>query len=480
MLSVRAKTALSPGLVHSQLSRTFTASSSQSVERQRLVILGSGWGGFETLRRVDRKYWDVTVVSPSNHFNFTPLLASASVGTIELRCAVEPVRRYSPEASFYQAWCDNIDFKNKTLECTPATPPLAHGELQPTNSLTTTSSAPTSRVPLEPGRTFTLPYDKLVISVGAYAQTFGIPGVKEHAFFLKHVKDARLIRARILECFEQANQPTMSPEERRNLLHFCIVGGGPTGVEFAAELHDLIQEDVARVLPHLVKETVISLYDVAPSILGTFDAGLAKYAEAKFRRDKIELRTSHHVERVEAGKLHVKELGEVPFGLLVWSTGLAPNPLIETLSGLRKDERTKSVLTDAHLNVLKTDGSPDADVWAIGDAARSDGVALPATAQVAMQKAKYLSKKLNHFASGKSSPAPFEFKNQGALAYLGSMTAIYDRSKAGSGLKHSSGLFAWLLWRSAYVTRTVSLRNKLLIPVYWTLTLIFGRDLTRF
>ncbi|VDC01554.1 unnamed protein product [Peniophora sp. CBMAI 1063] len=453
--------------------RSFTVPARST--KQRLVILGSGWGGYGILRSIDTKRYDVTVVSPSNYFNFTPLLASAAVGTLEFRCATEPVRRFTPQVEYYQAWCDNINFASQYLTCMPVSPP----SFEPKDpSATNTALSPAA---MHPDKAFQIPYDKLVIAVGAYSQTFNIPGVKEHAFFLKDVKDSRRIRARIMDCFEQAAQPYVTAEERRNLLHFCIVGGGPTGVEFAAELYDLIQKDISRSLPELLPYVRISLYDVAKRLLGSFDAELAKYAEDKYKRRGIDLKMGHHVERVEAGKLHVKEQGVVPFGLLVWSTGLAPNPLISSISGRQKDSRSQSLLTDERLNILKENGSSDPDVWAIGDAAMTVSQPLPATAQVANQKARYLVRKLNRMGKGKPAMEPFEFKNQGALAYLGAKTAIVDRSQASSGPKASgSGVFAWLLWRSAYFTMTVSNRNKILIPIYWTLTMILGRDLTRF
>ncbi|TFY65769.1 hypothetical protein EVG20_g5323 [Dentipellis fragilis] len=375
-----------------------------------------------------------------------------------------PVNRYSPDVRSYQAWCDHIDFQRKTLQCMPATPPLAFEESPAPKIDNTTTGFPGT------GTSFSVKWDKLVIAVGAYSQTFNVPGVKEHAHFLKDVKDARAIRTRILECFEQANQPIVTDVERRHLLNFCIVGGGPTGVEFAAELHDLLHTDMARHYPALARMAKISLYDVAPQILGNFDRGLAEYAEKKFRRDGITLYTSHHVERVESGKMYVKEQGEVHFGLLVWSTGLAPNPLIQSITELKKNPKTGSIITNDHLNALQADGTPNPDVWAIGDAAIIDTAALPATAQVANQKARYLTKKLNRIVKDKDAPEPFEFHNQGTLAYLGDWKAIYDRSQAASGPKNKeTGRLAWLLWRSAYFTMTLSLRNKILIPTYWDL-----------
>ncbi|CDO68593.1 hypothetical protein BN946_scf184996.g24 [Trametes cinnabarina] len=479
--------------------------SSASQGKQRLVILGSGWGGYEILRAIDKKRWNVIVVSPSNYFNFTPLLASCSVGTLEFRAAVEPVRRYTPDVM-------------------PATAPVKLPESgHPTERSDVNESASSVKGSTEK---FQLTYDKLVIAVGAYSQStatyylvrsaadardcaaFNVPGVKEHAHFLKDIRDARAIRTRILDCFEQANQPTITDADRRKLLNFCIVGGGPTGVEFAAELHDFLHTDLARHYPVLARMAKINLYDVAPVILGGFDTGLQeyvsfsvvyhnkaslallttpvsnRYATSKFKREGIRLLTQHHVERVEAGRMFVTEEGEVDFGLLVWSTGLAPNPLIQSITEAKKDERTKrSLVTNGNLNVIMKDtGAPDSDVFAIGDAALIQDQPLPATAQVANQQAKYLTRQLNRLVrSGRVDDAPFKFQNMGSLAYVGDWEAIFDRTKVERGPKgKETGRLAWLLWRSAYFTKTLSVRNKILVPMYWFLNWIFGRDLSRF
>jgi len=170
---------------------------------------------------------------------------------------------------------------------------------------------------------------------------------------------------------------------------------------------------------------------------------------------------------------------EVPFGLLVWSTGLAPNPLISAINDVRKDE--KSLTTNENLNVIMSDGSVNSDVWAIGDASRIEESPLPATAQVANQEAKYLFRRLNKIARDQESGGPFSFKNQGSLAYVGDWKAIYDRpAPENAFMSKEAGRVAWLLWRSAYFTKTLSMRNKILVPLYWFISWIFGRDLTRF
>jgi NADH dehydrogenase FAD-containing subunit len=141
----------------------------------------------------------------------------------------------------------------------------------------------------------------------------------------------------LLACFEGAALPTTTEEMRYQLLHFAVVGGGPTGIEFSAELHDLINEDMAKIYPELIKYHKITVYDVAEKVLPMFDAKLADYAMQKFNREGIDIKTSHHVESLQAGApaersitddtkdyhlytLKVKEEGDIGVGMCVWST----------------------------------------------------------------------------------------------------------------------------------------------------------------
>ncbi|KXN88434.1 Internal alternative NAD(P)H-ubiquinone oxidoreductase A2, mitochondrial [Leucoagaricus sp. SymC.cos] len=196
-------------------------------------------------------------------------------------------------------------------------------------------------------------------------------------------------------------------------------------------------------------------------------------------------RMTVNLQRARIGIKRRVHKARIPFGLLVWSTGLAPNPLISAINDLKKNY--KSLYTNDQLNVIMKDtNEPNEDVWAIGDAANVESAPLPATAQVASQKAKYLASKLNKLARDKECPKPFVFHNQGSLAYVGNWKAIYDRSSTlpegekDKFMSKETGRLAWLLWRSAYFTMTLSWRNKILVPTYWFLNWIFGRDLTRF
>lgn len=133
----------------------------------------------------------------------------------------------------------------------------------------------------------------------------------------------------------------MTEKERRNLLRFICVGGGPTGVEFAAELHDLLVSDIRSKYRDLLSLVSVQVYDVAPRVLSAFDANLVDYALSKFKREGVQIKTSHHVTEVREGELVCKEEGVVPFGLLVWSTGLAPNPLMQAIKGLKQEPKTQ-------------------------------------------------------------------------------------------------------------------------------------------
>ncbi|KAG0233833.1 hypothetical protein BGW41_001365 [Actinomortierella wolfii] len=429
----------------------------------RVMILGSGWGGFKLIRETDKEKYQVVAVSPRNHFLFTPLLASTSVGTLEFRCITEPVRQYTGNVEYHQAWCDKIDFDRNKVSCTLNLAPNPETVQTPEN--------------------IELTYDHLIISVGSYSNTFNIPGVKEHAFFLKEVSDARKIRQRVLECFERAEM-AKTDQEKTDLLHFAVVGGGPTGVEFSSELHDFIREDCSRLFPGLMNHVTLAVYDVAPKILANFDQSLSEYCMTKFRRSGIEVRTQTVINRVEDGRLILKDGKEIKFGCLVWSTGLTENPLVAALEGQVMKSKNKRILTDEYLRVLDPQGKVIPNVYALGDCATIKDHELPQTAQVANQQAIWLRKALNKMAKKPELDMteltkPFSFKNMGTMAYIGNWEAVVDMTPLSKDAKES-GHMAWVFWRSSYLTMSVSMRNKMLIPMYWLMTWLFGRDVSSF
>ncbi|PNS17689.1 External alternative NAD(P)H-ubiquinone oxidoreductase B1, mitochondrial [Sphaceloma murrayae] len=498
--------------------------------RERIVILGSGWAGYTLSRSLSHSKYQVIVVSPRSYFVFTPLLASTSVGTLEFRNALEPVRSRRNATEFFQGWADNVDFEAKKLLIEEAVHDPQQGLALTGEPASESKSGEKYGVKngelirQRKGDMFEMAWDKLVIAVGCYSQTFGTKGVKEHAFFLKDVGDARRIRNRMLACFETASLPTTSEEMRKALLHFAVVGGGPTGIEFSAELHDLVKEDLARLYPDLIRYHKITVYDVAPQILSMFDQKLGQYAIDTFRREGIQVHTSTHIEELRPGlpstssdadspscfTLKITEEGEVPVGMCVWSTGLMMNPFIQTSLDkpipshpsllqeasdaallppnttytMIKHPKTGAIQTNSRLEPLLTptnSQTPTQDqqsasmtsVFALGDCASIATTPLPATAQVANQKAKWLAKHLNNDTV--SGSKGFTFRDLGVMAYIGNWKAIMQSQGA-----DISGLAAWIIWRGAYLAKTVSWRNRILIATYWAVNWVFGRDISRF
>ena len=365
------------------------------------------------------------MLGPRSYFVFTPLLASCSVGTLEFRTALEPIRSRRSRGQFFQGWADGVDFQKQTLsieenvEDEKQSVALA-GSRDDHQSADQRSQE--NQVKAKKGKLFDMTWDKLVIAVGCYSQTFNTKGVREYAYFLKDVGDARKIRNRMLQCFETAALPTTSDQMRKQLLNFAVVGGGPTGIEWSAELHDIVNEDMKKIYPDLIEHVHITVYDVAPTVLSMFDDKLSKYAMNHFARQGISIQTNHHVEELRLGApkalqgdsddvkdtascytLKLKEEGEIGVGMCVWSTGLMTNPLIQKLDGkVKRDPKSGGVMTNDHLQAKGEDGSVVKDVFALGDCAIEEGHPYPATAQVASQKATWLAKRFNKGDLGQS------------------------------------------------------------------------------
>lgn len=451
---------------------------------------------------------------------------STAVGTLEFRTALEPVRsRRKPNVEFIQGRAEDIDFVQKTVTVKEN----VIGRRQATSTASEKHDEETVGAESEEGndrkegKRLEVSYDKLVISVGCYSQAFGVKGVKENAFFMKDIEDARKVRRRILECFEIASLPTTSDAIRQQLMRFAVVGGGPTGMEFAAELCDLVSENLVKLYPTLTPKVEITVYDVATKVLSMFDQSLGQYAMEIFQREGIKIKTSYNVQELRRGlpqeregdpdeasgshgcfTLTTKEEGEVGLGLCVWSTGNMMNPFVksalkksfpfptasaEVAKGkasdatslntewmIQKHPKTSAIIVDEHLRVQlhtsKSEKPQDpssppirssaslTDVFALGDNAALHGVALPATAQAANQQALWLGKHLN---CDNAATAAFSFRNLGIMTYLPGSKGLVQTGSNG----RMKGRTAWFLWRGAYLTKSVSWRNRVLIPTYW-------------
>nr|XP_016465062.1 PREDICTED: internal alternative NAD(P)H-ubiquinone oxidoreductase A1, mitochondrial isoform X2 [Nicotiana tabacum] len=329
-------------------------------QKPRIVVLGSGWAGCRLMKDIDTNIYDVVCVSPRNHMVFTPLLASTCVGTLEFRSVTEHIGRIQPAISrepssyFFLANCTGIDFDKHMVQCQTVTEGVE--TLEPWN--------------------FNISYDKLVIASGAQALTFGIKGVKEHATFLREVYHAQEIRRKLLLNLMLSDVPGVTEEEKRRLLHCVVVGGGPTGVEFSGELSDFILRDVHQRYSHVKDYIRVTLIE-ANEILSSFDDRLRVYATKQLTKSGVRL-VRGLVQDVQPEKIILSDGTDVPYGLLVWSTGVGPSPFVNSLDIPKAKGR---IGIDEWLRVPSVQ-----DVFSIGDCSgflESTGKqVLPALAQV--------------------------------------------------------------------------------------------------
>ncbi|KIH92269.1 NADH dehydrogenase [Sporothrix brasiliensis 5110] len=320
-------------------------------DKPKLVILGGGWGSVAMLKELNPDDYHVTVISPTNYFLFTPMLPSATVGTLELKSLVESIRRILRRVNghFLRARAEDVEFSYKLVEVSQAD--------QKGNETR-----------------FYVPYDKLVIAVGSVTNPHGVKGL-ENCFFLKDIDDARKIRNKVVQNLEIACLPTTPDEERRRLLSFVVSGGGPTGVEFAAELYDMLNEDLIKNYPLLLRNEIsVHLVQSRSHILNTYDETVSKYAEERFLRDQVDVLTNSRVNEVRPDRIIFSQKTdngeiikkELPMGLCLWSTGLSQTEFCQRLAAKLGASQTNrhALETDTH---LRLNGTPLGDVYAIGD-----------------------------------------------------------------------------------------------------------------
>ncbi len=271
----------------------------------------------------------------------------------------------------------------------------------------------------------------------------------------------------MLDRVAEAAVPDLPPDELRRRLTFVVCGGGPTGVEVAAEISDLIDRELAASEPALAAAARVVLVEALDRLLTGFDEALAGYAREHFQREGVEVRLGAEVASIAPRLVHLRSGKEIPCGLVVWAAGNAPLPFVRGLDA-EHDERGRLVV-DGHLRLAGR-----ADAYALGDCAVDPAHPLPATAQVAQQQGKYLAGALRRRQRG-DEPPPFRFKSSGMLAYIGGSQALVD-------LPHVkwSGRTAWLFWQSVYLTKLVSPANKVKVLFDWVKNRLFGRDMSRF
>ncbi|PSR76382.1 hypothetical protein PHLCEN_2v8478 [Hermanssonia centrifuga] len=350
-------------------------------------------------------------------------------------------------------------------------------------------------------------YDYLVYAVGAETQTFNIPGVREHSCFMKELDDAEKMQRRFIDCLESAAFPGQSKEEIDRLLHMVVVGGGPTGVELSGELHDFLEDDLRSWYPELADHIRITLVEALPSVLPMFSKQLIDYTESTFKEAKIDILTKTMVKEIKEKAVVLqmpdKTIAEVPCGMVVWAAGNTLRQVTRDLMAKLPEQQTnrRGITVDESLRMKGANG-----IFAIGDCTATS---YAPTAQVAAQEGSYLGRifkqlakrdaLVEQLAEVKTLPdsevekktkvetlesqiaktekiRPFKYSHQGSLAYIGSDKAIADLPFFQSGNIATAGVATYLFWRSAYLSKLFSLRNRALVATDWIKVKVFGRS----
>jgi NADH:ubiquinone reductase (H+-translocating) len=417
--------------------------------RRRVVILGGGFGGVSAARRFEQllpwsPWLDVTLVSQRNYLLFTPMLAEVAAGSVEAGNVGVPLRAACPRTRFRRAEVLGVDPDQRVVH-------LRRGDA------------------LE-----TLPYDQLVLALGAVPNFRDLPGVATNALTLATLEDARRLRDHVLGRLEQADHEP-DPAERRRWLTFVVAGGGFAGTEAVASLFDLVHS-VLRYFPRVrASEPRFVLVHSRERILPELGDRLAGYASGKLVARGIELRLGVTVTGVDADGVLLSDGERVAARTLVWAAGTRPSPL--PLAGPEGSFRgpapgVGAVPVDRALRVRGSD-----NIWAVGDCARVPdlaarrGATCPPTAQHAVRQGRAVADNVVAALTG-GQPEPFRFRGLGFLVPLGRQSAAAELR----GMRFS-GLPAWLLWRGVYLWKLPGPQKRLRVLVDWTVELLFPRDI---
>lgn len=420
---------------------------------KHVVILGGGFAGTalaESLEHVfgsDRSV-SLTLVSETNALLFTPMLAEVAGSSLEPTHISTPLRTSLHRTKVVRGQVAQVDLAARTVH-------IAADKRSPAR---------------------TLPFDHLVLALGAVSNYLGMQGVQANSFDFKSLGDAMRIRNHVIDMFERASH---EPDEarRRVMLTFTVAGGGFAGVELAGALNDFARGMLAD-YPQLRPEDVqIVLVHSRETILPELSEPLGKYALERLKERGITFKLGVRVADARAGAVILNTKEEILTDTLVWTAGTTPNPLVKTL-GLEADKRGAIVVEPT----MAVKGHNH--LWAIGDcAAVIDGVtnkSCPPTAQFALREGEQLAHNIHAALKGQRLK-PFHFESLGALAVVGHHTACAELTIPFTGGKTVlfSGLLAWFMWRGIYLSKLPGLERKVRVLTDWVIELFFPRDIVQ-
>jgi NADH:ubiquinone reductase (H+-translocating) len=398
--------------------------------KPRVVIIGAGFGGLWTARQLARSPADITVLDRNNYHTFSPLLYQVASAELEPEDIAYPVR------SIFHG--QNIRFLMNEVK-----------EIDLNARLVKTQEN-------------TYPYDYLVMAAGGATNHFGVPGAAEYTYQIKSLEYAITLRNHILYRFERAMCET-DPAIRQRMLTFAIVGGGPTGVEFAGALIELIHGPLKHDFPTLNLHVVqVILLEASDRLLPAMPLELQNYALKRLRHMGVDVRMETPVIKVTPREVTLKNGIIIPTETTVWTAGVGGEPLAQS-TGLPL-ARSGQI---SPLPTLQVEGRPE--VYVLGDVSRlmQEDQPLPMLATVAIQQGKAVAHNLLRQMAGQE-PEPFRYHDPGTLATIGRGQAVCRIW----GISFT-GFPAWLLWLGVHIANLIGYRNRLVVLVNWAWNYFF-------
>jgi NADH:ubiquinone reductase (H+-translocating) len=410
--------------------------------KKRVVIIGGGFAGIAAARSLQRADVELQLVDRRNHHIFQPLLYQVATAVLAPSEIAAPLRQ--------------LEAKQKNLS-------VLLGEVKGINSPMRTVEVTCPGIGVRK-----IDYDFLVVATGMLPSYFGHDEFAPFAPGLKSLSDAEAIRTRILSAFELA-ESTDDEKERARQMTFVLVGAGPTGVELAASIAQLVsvtlRENFRNIDP---AKSRILLLDGGARVLPTFAEALSKKVTKRLNKIGVEVVTGVKVEKVD--DRGVVAAGEpIPSATVLWTAGVAASPVVKMLG--TKMDRAGRALVGPLLDIAEAP-----DVFVAGDAAAmtQDGHPVPGVAQAAIQQGRFVGRLIANRVSGRQDGRPFRYRSKGNMAVVGKNFAILE-----AGRLRTSGFVTWLIWAALHVLALPQLQNRFRVQTQWFWSYLTGQRSSR-
>lgn len=408
--------------------------------KPRIVIVGGGFGGIKIGQLFAKENVEVTIIDRHNFHLFQPLLYQVSTSVLETGEIAYPIRsffRNNKNVNLYMAKARGVDQERNVVITN-------HGEI---------------------------PYDYLVLAAGATTNFFGMKSVEEHSFGMKTLQEAVHIRNHVIHEFERAEKPYRTPEDRKKRMTFVVVGGGPTGIEEAGALAELIE--IQKKEFHILdfNDVSIKLIEATPRVLPMLPDDLQAHAVKVLQKKGVEVMLNTQVVDYDGDVLTLKSGVKIPTTTVIWAAGVRAVDMMKNCGG--ECARDGRIWVEENLMVR---GAVNKNVFAIGDcAAFMHGDMkrpLPTVAPVATQEAKIAHKNIMKLIKGDTNLEKFVYKDLGAMATIG-------RGEAVVGSPKMTGFFAWCAWMLVHLMRLAGVYTNMTVFFKWALNFLTSARLGR-